>query len=119
MRKVSREPNCNVNVRSRGVWRSRPAPAGTRFRSSIPSRSRGSRPMDCKLAAMLVCGCLSVGGPSAVRADPGPGKAVVMKAGVAKTVITPKDWKELTTVMGTKATHKDHELYARALALSD
>ena len=75
--------------------------------------------MECKLTAMLVFGCLSVGGPSAVWADPGPGEAVVMKAGVAKMVITPKNWKELTTVMGTKATHKDHDLYARALALSD
>jgi hypothetical protein len=45
--------------------------------------------MDCKLAAMLVSGCLSVGGPSAVWAGPGPGEAVVMKAGVAKMVITP------------------------------
>jgi hypothetical protein len=75
--------------------------------------------MDCKLAAMLVIGCLSLGGQTMVSADSGPVEAVVMKAGVAKAVITPENWKELTTVMGTKATHKDHDLYARALTLSD
>jgi neutral ceramidase len=75
--------------------------------------------MDCKLAAMLVIGCLSLGGQTMVSADSGPVEAVVMKAGVAKAVITPENWKELTTVMGTKATHKDHDLYGRALTLSD
>jgi hypothetical protein len=74
--------------------------------------------MDCKFAALLVIGCLSFGGTTAA-ADSKPAHAVVMKAGVAKAVITPENWKELTTVMGTKATHKDHDLYARALTLSD
>lgn len=75
--------------------------------------------MDCKLAALLVIGCLSLGGQTTVCADSRAVEAVVMKAGVAKAVITPENWKELTTVMGTKATHKDHDLYARALTLSD
>ena len=45
---------------------------------------------------------------------------ISMRAGVAKTVITPDNWKQLTTVMGTKATDKDHEIYARAAgALND
>jgi hypothetical protein len=74
--------------------------------------------MNCKLAALLVIGCLSLGGTT-VGSDSKPAEAGVMKAGVAKAVITPENWKELTTVMGTKATHKDHDLYARALTLSD
>jgi hypothetical protein len=47
--------------------------------------------------------------------------AVVMKAGAAKTAITPgaASLKELTTVMGTKATQIDHDIYARALVLND
>jgi neutral ceramidase len=44
-----------------------------------------------------------------------------MKAGVAKVAITPDaaSLKELTTVMGTKATTIDHDIYARALVLND
>ena len=40
-----------------------------------------------------------------------------MKAGAAKVAITPAaaSLKELTTVMGTKATQIDHDIYARAL----
>src|SRR5579864_823779 len=73
--------------------------------------------MNCKIAALVAIVGLGICGEARVIAESGP--AVVMKAGVAKAVITPENWKELTTVMGTKATHKDHDLYARALTLSD
>jgi neutral ceramidase len=46
-------------------------------------------------------------------------EAVVMKAGVAKAVITPDNYKELVTVMGKKAVAKDHDIFARALVLND
>ena len=73
--------------------------------------------MNCKIAGMFAIAGLALAGEARVVADSGP--AVVMKAGVAKAVITPDDWNELTTVMGTKATHKNHDLYARALTLGD
>ncbi len=44
---------------------------------------------------------------------------IVMRAGVAKGVITPDNWKELTTVMGVKPSRKDHEIFARVLVLND
>jgi hypothetical protein len=47
--------------------------------------------------------------------------AVMMKAGVAKAVITPdaESLAELTTVMGTRASKIDHDIFARALVLND
>ena len=47
--------------------------------------------------------------------------AVVMKAGVAKVAITPDaaSLNQLTTVMGTRASQVDHDIYARALVLND
>ncbi len=46
---------------------------------------------------------------------------VMMKAGVAKVVITPDaaSLAELTTVMGTRISQIDHDIYARALVLND
>ncbi len=46
-------------------------------------------------------------------------EAVVMKAGVARAVITPDNYTELVTVMGKKAVTKDHDIFARALVLND
>jgi hypothetical protein len=45
--------------------------------------------------------------------------APVMKAGAAKMTITPGEasLKRLTTVMGTKATQIDHDIYSRALGV--
>ena len=45
----------------------------------------------------------------------------VMQAGVARVAITPEaaSLPELTTVMGTKATTIDHDIFARALVLND
>ena len=62
------------------------------------------------VVAFVVVGFAS----SSVRAD-----AVTMKAGAAKAVITPDNYKELVTVMGTHATDKDHDIFARALVLND
>lgn len=71
--------------------------------------------------AMLIASCnallLLASTTSRVLAD--DAQSVVMKAGAARTSITPDNWKELTTVMGTKAEHKDHDLFARALSLYD
>ena len=61
---------------------------------------------------------LALFGSSTGRGDE-PAAAIAMKAGVAKAVITPEKWQELTNVMGNKPTHKDHELFARALVLND
>lgn len=44
---------------------------------------------------------------------------LIMRAGVAKGIITPENWKELTTVMGVKPSRKDHDLFARVLVLND
>jgi hypothetical protein len=46
-------------------------------------------------------------------------EAVVMKAGVARAVITPDNYTELTNVMGRKSRAKDHDIFARALVLND
>jgi len=75
--------------------------------------------MDRKFAALLTIGCFLHGGLPTAFADSKSPESIILKAGVAKAVITPENWKELTTVMGTKARHKDHDLYARALTLSD
>jgi hypothetical protein len=57
--------------------------------------------------------------PSAQAAAHAPD--FMMKAGAAKVAITPgaASLKELTTVMGTRATQIDHDIYARALVLND
>ena len=68
--------------------------------------------MSARISAFILAFALCV---SSAQAE----DAVAMTAGVAKTVITPENWQELTTVMGTKATAKDHDLYARALVLND
>lgn len=73
------------------------------------------------LGHLISVGCLVAcawGAPVIARAAEA-GSATSMKAGVAKTVITPEKWMELTTVMGTKADRKDHEIYARVLVLND
>ena len=53
--------------------------------------------------------------PSALADD----EAVLMKAGVARAVITPDHYTELVGVMGKKLVAKDHDLFARALVLND
>jgi hypothetical protein len=70
-------------------------------------------------ACFLVVTVIAVDIPIAMAAP--DSAAVVMKAGAAKVTITPDaaSLKELTTVMGTKATQIDHDIYARALVLND
>src|SRR4051794_19111758 len=76
--------------------------------------------MPSKFFAMaLVVSVFLVRPASPAAAASKEGVPVVMKAGVAKAVITPENYRELTTVMGTHATSKDHDLYARALVLND
>jgi neutral ceramidase len=75
--------------------------------------------MRSTIAELLTLCCILLGRPTILCAETDSAKSIVMKAGVAKAVITPENWKELTTVMGTKPTHKDHDLFARALTLSD
>jgi neutral ceramidase len=75
--------------------------------------------MNWKFAAVIAVAGFAIGRPGSASGDSKSEPAVAMKAGVAKAVITPDNWKELTTVMGTKATHKDHDIYARVLSLSD
>ncbi|MCA9024152.1 MAG: hypothetical protein KDA86_02950 [Planctomycetaceae bacterium] len=48
-----------------------------------------------------------------------PDDAIVMQAGTAKAVITPKDAEPLTLVMGVKSSGVTHDIYARALVLND
>jgi hypothetical protein len=69
------------------------------------------------VAALVVLCVLADAGTS--QGAPAAAPAPVLKAGVAKAVITPPDWRELTTVMGTKATRKDHDIFARVLTLFD
>ena len=72
------------------------------------------------VASLLSLSAIVLSIPSAARCadDSSP---VVMKAGAAKVVITPDaaSLKQLTSVMGTKATQIDHDIYARALVLND
>ena len=44
---------------------------------------------------------------------------IMMRAGTAKAVITPQDGDDLTLVMGIKPSGVTHDIYARALVLSD
>jgi hypothetical protein len=73
----------------------------------------------CFLACLIGFSAIACRFPSADAAVDAP--AVMMKAGAAKAAITPAaaSLKELTTVMGTKATQIDHDIYARALVLND
>ena len=73
----------------------------------------------CFLGCLIGLSAFAFRVPSAVAAADAP--AVMMKAGAAKVAITPDaaSLKELTTVMGTKATQIDHDIYARALVLND
>ena len=73
----------------------------------------------CFLGCLIGFSAFAFRVPSAVAAADAP--AAMMKAGAAKVAITPgaASLKELTTVMGTKATQIDHDIYARALVLND
>ena len=73
----------------------------------------------CFLGCLIGFSGFALRVPSVVAAADAP--AAVMKAGAAKVAITPgaASLKELTTVMGTKATQIDHDIYARALVLND
>ena len=73
------------------------------------------------LIALASCACgfvIFVATSPSIAAEAPP---VVMKAGAAKVAITPTldELKVLTTTMGTKATHVDHDIFARALVLND
>jgi hypothetical protein len=48
-----------------------------------------------------------------------PVKAIELKAGTAKAVITPADYKGRITVMGVAAQGVEHDIYARVLVLDD
>ncbi len=74
----------------------------------------------CVLACLIGFSAGTLHVPFAIAASENS-STVVMKAGAAKVAITPDaaSLKELTTVMGTKATHIDHDIYARALVLND
>lgn len=72
------------------------------------------------LASFVVCSVFVASSlPKLSAAD--ENSKIVMKAGAAKVAITPDAarLKELTTVMGTKATQIDHDIFARALVLND
>jgi hypothetical protein len=73
----------------------------------------------CLLGCLIGFSAFAFRVPSAQAAPDAPD--VMMKAGAAKVAITPgaASLKELTTVMGTKATQIDHDIYARALVLND
>jgi hypothetical protein len=73
----------------------------------------------CFLGCLIGFSGFALRVPSVKAAADAP--AAVMKAGTAKAAITPAAarLKELTTVMGTKATQIDHDIYARALVLND
>jgi neutral ceramidase len=77
--------------------------------------------MNRMIGSLLTIGCLALGGRTMAADDTKTSEPVVMKAGVAKAVISPdeKDYKKLVTVMGTHATRKDHDIYARVLTLFD
>ena len=53
--------------------------------------------MDRRFAALLTIGCFLHGGLPTAVADSNIPEPIVLKAGVAKAVITPVNWKELTT----------------------
>ena len=73
----------------------------------------------CVLASLIGFSAIDFNNATAVSAAGSP--AITMKAGAAKVSITPDaaSLKELTLVMGTKATKIDHDIFARALVLND
>src|SRR5206468_4224958 len=74
----------------------------------------------CRRAWRIGCAALAMT-ISAVVAAADDAPSVTMKAGAAKVAITPAaaSLNALTTVMGTRATTIDHDIYARALVLND
>ncbi|MFO1096564.1 MAG: hypothetical protein U0992_25140 [Planctomycetaceae bacterium] len=72
------------------------------------------------LAALFGCLAIATSGSTCVPAAEAS-TPITMTAGTAKVAITPRaaSLPELTTVMGTKATTIDHDIYARALVLND
>lgn len=79
-------------------------------------RAKSNSVLNC---LTVLCALIGLSVNLGHAADEAP--AVTMKAGAAKVAITP-DWetlKGLTLTMGTKATHIDHDIFARALVLND